>query len=158
MLPHFLRRTGGPSCGRCASAWPCLAAAGLVVGAANLFLPFMILPIYAVIRLIDPRLSEAPATLGAAPLRRFRAGTLPLTLPGLVSGAAFMVSLAVPMYVVPSLAIGDRFQTLATLTGRAFPFMRNEELASTAATILLVLAVAIVVGSTPPARRLGGSA
>ena len=38
---------------------------GLVLGAANIFLPFMILPIYAVVKLIDPRLREAGATLGA---------------------------------------------------------------------------------------------
>ena len=44
---------------------------GLVLGAANIFLPFMILPIYSVVKLIDPRLLEAGATLGATPLYRF---------------------------------------------------------------------------------------
>ncbi len=130
--------------------------AGLVIGAANVFLPFMILPIYAVIRLIDPRLTEAAATLGASPVRRFLTVTLPLTLPGIVSGIAFVFSLAVSMYVVPSLVIGDRYQTLATLTGRAFLFLRDERLGSTTAVILLGIAVAVVVGSTALARRLGG--
>ncbi len=83
--------------------------------------------------------------------------TLPLALPGIVSGIAFVFSLAVSMYVIPSLVIGDRYQTLATLTGRAFLFMRNEELGSTTAVVLLVLTVTIVVGSTALARRLGGS-
>ena len=62
------------------------------------------------------------------------------------------------MFVIPSLLIGDRFQTLATLTGRSFLLMRNEQLGSTTAVVLLVLAVTIVVGSTWLARRLGGSA
>lgn len=131
---------------------------GLVIGAANVFLPFMILPIYSVVRLIDPRLSEAAATLGGTPLYRFARVTLPLTLPGIVSGIAFVFSMAVSMYVVPSLVIGDRYQTLATLTGRAFLFMRNEELGSTTAVILLALAISIVVGSTALARRLGSTA
>ena len=48
-------------------------------------------------------------------------------------------------------------QTLSTLTGRSFLLMRNEQLGSTTAVILLVLAVSIVVGSTWLARRLGGS-
>ena len=61
------------------------------------------------------------------------------------------------MYVIPSLLIGDRFQTLATLTGRSFLMMRNEQLGSTTAVILLILAVGIVVGSTWLARRLGGT-
>ena len=130
---------------------------GLVLGAANIFLPFMILPIYSVVKLIDPRLSEAGATLGAAPLYRFTHVTLPLTLPGIVSGVAFVFSLSVSMYVIPSLLIGDRFQTLATLTGRSFLLMRNEQLGSTTAVILLTLAVSIVVGSTWLARRLGGN-
>lgn len=61
------------------------------------------------------------------------------------------------MYVVPSLLIGDRFQTLATLTGRSFLFMRNPQLGSTTAVVLLVLAVAVVVGSARLSRRFGGA-
>jgi putative spermidine/putrescine transport system permease protein len=129
--------------------------AGLVLGAANVFLPFMILPIYSVVKLIDPRLLEAGATLGAAPLYRFVKIMLPLTLPGVVSGVAFVFSMSVSMYVIPSLLIGDRFQTLSTLTGRSFLFMRNEQLGSTTAVILLALAVSVVVASGWLARRLG---
>jgi len=128
---------------------------GLVVGAANVFLPFMILPIYSVVKLIDPRLMEAGATLGVSPVSRFFRILLPLTLPGIVSGIAFVFSLAVSMFVIPSLLIGDRFQTLATLTGRSFLLMRNEALGSVTATVLLVLAVAIVLGSGLLARRVG---
>jgi len=130
---------------------------GLVLGAANIFLPFMILPIYSVVKLIDPRLDEAGATLGATPVYRFLRVTLPLTLPGVVSGIAFVFSMSVSMYVIPSLLIGDRFQTLSTLTGRSFLFMRNEQLGSTTAVILLALAVGIVVGSSWLARRLGST-
>ena len=82
---------------------------------------------------------------------------LATTLPGIVSGIAFVFSMSVSMYVIPSLLIGDRFQTLSTLTGRSFLFMRNEQLGSTTAVILLVLAVSIVVASSWLARRLGGS-
>ncbi len=128
---------------------------GLVIGAANVFLPFMILPIYSVVKLIDPKLSEAAATLGASPLYRFRKVVLPLTMPGIVSGMAFVFSLATSMFVIPSLLMGDRFQTLATLTGRSFLLMRNEALGSATAVVLLVLAVSIVVGSAMIARRIG---
>ncbi|PPD13617.1 MAG: ABC transporter permease [Methylobacterium sp.] len=130
---------------------------GLVIGAANVFLPFMILPIYSVVKLIDPRLWEAGATLGASPLYRFRKIILPLTMPGLISGMAFVFSMSVSMFVIPSLLMGDRFQTLATLTGRSFLLMRNEALGSATAVVLLVLAVSIVVGSTWLSRRIGRS-
>ena len=128
---------------------------GLILGAANVFLPFMILPIYSVLKLIDPRLREAGATLGASPLYTFRHIVLPLTLSGAVSGIAFVFSMSVSMFVIPSLLIGDRFQTLSTLTGRSFLLMRDERLGSTTAVVLLVIAVAIVLASTWISRRLG---
>lgn len=131
--------------------------AGLILGATNVFLPFMILPIYSVVKLIDPRLTEAGATLGASPFYRFRKILLPLTLPGIVSGSAFVFSMSVSMFVIPSLLIGDRFQTLATLTGRSYLLMRNEALGSTTAVILLVIAVSIVVLSTWLSKRVGRS-
>jgi putative spermidine/putrescine transport system permease protein len=130
---------------------------GLVIGAANVFVPFMILPIYSVLRLIDPRLTEAAATLGASPLYRFFKVALPLSLPGIVTGIAFVFSMAASMYVIPTLLIGDRFQTLATLTGRSFLFMRNEQQGATTAVVLLVFAASIVVTSASLSRRLGGT-
>jgi len=131
---------------------------GLVLGAANVFLPFMILPIYSVVKLLDSRLNDVGATLGADPLYRFRHITLPLTLPGVVTGTAFVFSLSVSMFVIPSLLIGDRYQTLATLIGRSFLMMRNEQLGSTTATVLLVLAVSVVMTAAWIARRVGRSA
>jgi len=131
---------------------------GLVLGAANVFLPFMILPIYSVVKLLDSRLNDVGATLGAGPLYRFRHITLPLTLPGVVTGTAFVFSLSVSMFVIPSLLIGDRYQTLATLIGRSFLMMRNEQLGSTTATVLLVLAVSVVMTAAWIARRVGRSA
>lgn len=128
---------------------------GLVIGAANVFLPFMILPIYSVVKQIDPRLREAGATLGASPMYCFRHIVLPLTLPGVVSGIAFVFSMSVSMFVIPSLLIGDRFQTLATLTGRSFLLMRDERLGSTTAVVLLAIAVSIVLASAWLARRMG---
>lgn len=128
---------------------------GLVIGAANVFLPFMILPIYSVLKLIDPNLQSAAATLGAPPWYRFFKLALPMAMPGIISGSAIVFSLAASMYVIPTLLIGDRFQTLATLTARAFLLMRNEQLGSTTATILLVLASSIVFLSAKAVRAAG---
>jgi putative spermidine/putrescine transport system permease protein len=130
---------------------------GLVLGAANVFLPFMILPIYSVLKLVDPRLPEAAATLGASPFYRFFRVSLPLTLPGLIAGSAFVFSLSISMFVIPSLLIGDRFQTLATLTGRSFLLMRDQQLGSTTAVVLLVICIAVVVASSWLARAMGGN-
>ncbi|MEO0764099.1 MAG: ABC transporter permease, partial [Pseudomonadota bacterium] len=100
----------------------------LVIGAANVFLPFMVLPIYAVVRQLDPAMGAAAASLGATPWFRFTRVTLPLTLPGVVAGSAFVFSLSISMYVIPSLIVGERQQTLSMLIARSFLFLRNEQL------------------------------
>ena len=127
----------------------------LIVGAANVFLPFMVLPIYAVLRQMDRRLPEAAASLGATPVFRFLNVTLPLSLPGVVAGCAFTFSLAISMYVIPSLIVGERQQTLSMLTARSFLYLRNEALGATISSILLIIAVAVVLGSSWLASRLG---
>jgi putative spermidine/putrescine transport system permease protein len=127
---------------------------GLVIAAVHVFLPFMVLPIFTVARQIDSRMKEAAATLGAGPLHAFLRVTWPLSLPGVVTGCAFVFSMAVSMYVIPSLLIGDRYQTLPALMARAYLFMRDRQAGSTMAVMLLLIAVAIVVGSTVLTRRL----
>jgi putative spermidine/putrescine transport system permease protein len=126
---------------------------GLVLGAANVFLPFMVLPIFAVVRLIDPRLPEVAATLGSSPLHRFLHVTLPLTMPGVIAGVAFVFSMSVSMYVIPTLLMGDRFKTLSILIARSFLFMRDRSLGSTVSVVLLLVALAVVVTSALLTRR-----
>jgi putative spermidine/putrescine transport system permease protein len=126
---------------------------GLVLGAVNVFLPFMVLPIFAVVKLIDPRLLDAAVTLGASPLHRFVRVTLPLTMPGVIAGIAFVFSMSVSMYVIPTLLMGDRFKTLSVLVARSFLFMRDRSLGSTVSVVLLAIAVAVVVASALLARR-----
>jgi putative spermidine/putrescine transport system permease protein len=126
---------------------------GLVLGAVNIFLPFMILPIFSVAKLIDPRLPEAAATLGSSPLHRFVHVTLPLTMPGVIAGVAFVFSMSVSMYVIPTLLMGDRFKTLSILIARAFLFMRDRSLGSAVSVVLLLIAVAVVVASALLTRR-----
>ena len=127
----------------------------LIIGAANVFLPFMVLPIYAVLRQMDSRLPEAAASLGATPVFRFMNVTLPLSLPGVVAGCAFTFSLAISMYVIPSLIVGERQQTLSMLTARSFLYLRNEALGATISSILLLIAISVVLTSSWAANRLG---
>jgi len=120
----------------------------LVIGAANVFLPFMVLPIYAVLRQLDRSLPDAASTLGASPWFRFRHVTWPLSLPGVIAGCSLTFSLAVSMYVIPSLIVGERQQTLSMLIARSYLYLRDEQLGSTISAILLIIAVSIVLLST----------
>jgi len=58
----------------------------VITGLTYNFLPFMVLPLYASLEKVDPRLMEAGGDLYASPIQTFRLVTLPLALPGLVAG------------------------------------------------------------------------
>jgi putative spermidine/putrescine transport system permease protein len=126
---------------------------GLIIGAVNVFLAFMVLPIFSVVKLIDGRLLDAATTLGSGPLHRFLHVTLPLSMPGVIAGVAFVFSMSISMYVIPTLLMGDRYQTLSTLIARSYLFMRDRSLGSTVAVVLLLIAVAVVVASSLLVRR-----
>lgn len=67
------------------------------------YLPFFVLPMYAVLESLPSELLEAATDLGARPLYAFRTVTLPLALPGLISGAVLVFIPAVGEYVIPEL-------------------------------------------------------
>jgi len=128
----------------------------LILGSVNILIPFMILPIYSVARQIDPRILEAASTLGAGPVYRMARVVLPLTLPGIVAGFAFVFSLAISMYVIPTLLIGDRFQMLATVTARSFLTLGRPDLGATTASVLLAIGCLVLVASGWLVKALGG--
>jgi putative spermidine/putrescine transport system permease protein len=119
----------------------------LYVGMINVFLPFMILPLYSVVRMIDPRLAEAAATLGASPWYRFTRVVLPLSLPGLVAGISIVFALAIAAYVTPSLLLGDRYMTMSLVMAKAYLNLRDWQLGSAMASILLTISIVVVVGT-----------
>ncbi len=132
----------------------------LYFGMINVFLPFMLLPIYSVLRQLDPRLTDAAASLGAGPVMTFLKVTLPLTLPGIVAGGSLVFSIAVAAYVTPGLLIGDRYMTMSQVMAKAYLNMRDFNLGASMAVIMLSIAAIIVFASTyfaQSAGRKGGS-
>lgn len=88
---------------------------GVVIGMAQVLLPFMILPLYSVMKGIDLRLMRAAQSLGARPLRAFFTVYLPLSLPGVYAGAIIVFILALGFYITPALLGGPRSTMLSTL-------------------------------------------
>ncbi|MFM1653915.1 ABC transporter permease [Brevibacillus sp. B_LB10_24] len=79
---------------------------GVVIGLSNAYLPFMILAIATNLYNIDPSLVKAGSILGAGPVRSFLKITLPLSLPGIVSGSVLVFSMSMSAYVTPALMGG----------------------------------------------------
>lgn len=88
---------------------------GVVIGMAQVLLPFMILPLYSVMKGIDLRLVQAARSLGARPSRAFFTVYLPLSLPGVYAGAIIVFILALGFYITPALLGGPRSTMLSTL-------------------------------------------
>ena len=126
----------------------------LYAGMINVFLPFMVLPIYSVVRMMDRRLPDAAATLGASPWFAFTRVTLPLSLPGVVAGVSITFSLAVAAYVTPSLLMGDRFMTMSMVMAKAFLNLRDWQLGAAMAAVLLFVALVVVVTAAVLQKRL----
>jgi putative spermidine/putrescine transport system permease protein len=82
---------------------------GLWLVFTYLWLPFMILPIYAGLERIPPSLLEASADLGGRSLRTFFRVTLPLVFPAVVAGSIFTFSLTLGDYIAPDLISSEQF-------------------------------------------------
>jgi putative spermidine/putrescine transport system permease protein len=124
----------------------------LYFGMVNVFLPFMILPLYSVMRMLDTRLTDAAVSLGAGPVYTFTRVTLPLTMPGVIAGVSLVFAITVASYVTPSLLIGDRFMTMSQVMAKAYLNIRDFQLGASMAVIMLVIATVIVVAASYLAR------
>jgi putative spermidine/putrescine transport system permease protein len=113
-----------------------------------LWLPYMILPIYAGLERIPNSLLNASDDLGAHPLTTFRRVVLPMVFPAVVAGSIFTFSLTMGDYITPSL-VGGNTQVIGTVV--ADNIENNLPLASAFAAVpLLVMVLYLVI-----ARRMG---
>ena len=115
------------------------------VGIVYTYLPFMILPLYAVLEKLDPALLEAAADLGSRPFRSFLAVTLPLSLPGVIAGTMLVFIPAVGEFVIPELLGGSDTLMIGTVLWNEFFNNRDWPLASAVAVAMLVLLVAPIM-------------
>jgi putative spermidine/putrescine transport system permease protein len=107
-----------------------------------LWLPFMILPVYAALERIPASLLEASADLGARGWRTLRRVVLPLALPGLVAGSVFTFSLTLGDYVSPMLVGGPGSDFIGNVVYANVGVANNIPFAAAYATLpMLVMAL-----------------
>ena len=114
----------------------------VVLGMVYKFLPFMILPIYSVIVKLDHRLIEAARDLGADSVTVFRRVTLPLSLPGVLSGITMVFVPAVSTFAISHLLGGGKHLLLGNLIEMQFKGSAyNPYLGSAVALVMMVIVV-----------------
>jgi len=116
-----------------------------------IWLPFMILPVWAAIERVPDSYIEASADLGARGWRTFRTVLMPLILPGIVAGSIFTFSLTLGDFITPTLVGGAGSTFIGNVVYQEVGISNNVPFAAAFATIpLLVMGIYLLV-----ARRLG---
>jgi len=83
------------------------------VAMVHVLLPFMVLPLYAVMKAISPTYERAAASLGATPFTAFRRVYVPQTLPGIAAGCLMVFIQALGYYITPALVGGADDQMIS---------------------------------------------
>ena len=125
---------------------------GVLVAMTHVLLPFMILPLYTVLKGIAPQYMQAATSLGAAPATAFVRVYLPLAAPGVGAGSLMVFILALGYYITPALVGGGSDQMLSYFVATYTTDTGNWGLA--AALGLLMLATTLVLYAA--AHRLSG--
>jgi putative spermidine/putrescine transport system permease protein len=116
-----------------------------------IWLPFMILPVWAAIERVPDSYIEASADLGARGWRSFRLVLLPLILPGIVAGSIFTFSLTLGDFITPTLVGGAGSTFIGNVVYQEVGISNNVPFAAAFATVpLVIMGIYLLV-----ARRLG---
>lgn len=116
---------------------------GVLIAMTHVLLPFMVLPLYSVMRNIHPSYVRAAVSLGATPFVAFRRIFLPLSMPGIAAGSLLVFILAIGYYITPALVGGASDQMISYFIAFFTLQTINWGMAAALGTILLVTTLAL---------------
>jgi len=119
---------------------------GVAIGLIMVSLPFIVFPVYSVLRGIDLRLEEAAESLGAGEWQVFWNVTLPLSLPGMAAGVVLALLFQVTSFIVPGLLGGGYYDMVANFICDQALSVLNIPFASAVAMVMLAITLFLVIG------------
>lgn len=125
------------------------------LGLVYVFLPFMILPIYASAEKFDFRLAEAAYDLGAKRMTVLRKVVLPSIRPGIISGVALVFIPALGSFLQSDMLGGGKTNMVANVIANNFGQARNWPFGSSLAVLLILLTLIFVLVIQAVAKRSG---
>ena len=126
----------------------------VLIGIVYAYLPLMVFPIYVSLERLDKRLLEASGDLGANPIGTFLQVTLPLSLPGIVTGCMLVFILLMGEYLIPQLLGGGKVFFIGNALVDLFLQSRNWPFGSAVAvTLVLIMLLAVGAGMRFAMRR-----
>ncbi|MCC5988187.1 MAG: ABC transporter permease [Pararhodobacter sp.] len=128
----------------------------VLLGMAYVFMPLMVLPLYAAMDKLDFRLVEAGYDLYASRIKVLWYVILPLVKPGFIAGSILVFIPSIGAYVTPRVLGGGRTMMLGNLIALQFGQGRNWPLGAALAVVMLVIVVTTLVLYLRWANREGG--
>jgi ABC-type spermidine/putrescine transport system permease subunit I len=116
---------------------------GVLIGMVHVLLPYMVLPIYAAVRRLDPAIVAAAEGLGASDWRIFWRIYLPLTLNGIFAGSVLVFVLSLGFFITPALLGGGRVIMIAVLIEQEVRQTLNWPFAAALSAVLLAATLAV---------------
>ncbi len=116
---------------------------GTIVAMTHILLPFMVLPLFSVMKTISPSYVRAARSLGANPFTAFWKVYFPQTLPGIGAGVILVFILSIGYYITPALVGGQSGQLISNIIAYHMQSSLNWGLAAALGSILLALVVAL---------------
>jgi len=116
---------------------------GTLIAMTQILLPFMVLPLYSVMKTISPSYMRAALNLGARPMHAFYKIYMPQTVPGISAGGLLVFVLAIGYYITPELVGGSDGQLIGHWIAYHLKSTLNWGLCAALGTILLVVMLAL---------------
>jgi putative spermidine/putrescine transport system permease protein len=117
--------------------------AGTMIAMTHILLPFMILPLYSVMKTIPPSYMRAARSMGATGFTAFRRVYFPQTLSGIGAGSILVFILSIGYYITPALVGGQTGTFITNFIAYHMQQSLNWGLAASIGSILLILVVAL---------------
>lgn len=111
---------------------------GTIIAMTHILLPFMVLPLYSVMRTVPPSYMRAAKGLGATPSTAFRRVYFPQTLPGIGAGGVLVFIISIGYYITPALVGGQSGRMISNEIARHIQQSLNWGLAAALGSMLLV--------------------
>ncbi|MDH3740517.1 MAG: ABC transporter permease [Hyphomicrobiales bacterium] len=121
---------------------------GTLIGMVHIMLPFLVLPVYGSMKVIDNDYLKAASNLGATPAQAFRQVFLPLSMPGLFAGALIVFVLCLGFFVTPAVLGGGKIIMVSMRITDNIELFFNWGAASALGVVLLALTMGILYASS----------
>ena len=118
---------------------------GTIIAMTHILLPFMVLPLFSVMKTIPPSWVRAARSMGATPFTAFRRVYLPNTIAGIGAGGILVFILAIGYYITPALVGGTKGTLISNFIAYHVSTSLNWGLAAALGSILLLLVLALYI-------------